>query len=189
MILIPRISIYSLQRLHHFLAHVTVSCLPHPLCLSGYEVQDSNHYPILMHMHSNARLFVNSSPFSCSQNVIWGSREPFQTSGYLAHLHKQPNRVSQAWVSDIFGLWFYNSTSSFFKSSGWMASHFDDLFKQFVRSIASCTHMIQNINVSCRCNFSCQLMHQGKMTFMLERCDFSTNSSLKCPSIAVVTIK
>lgn len=66
----------------------------------------------------------------------------------------------------------------FFKSAGWMASHFDDLFKQFVRSTASCTHMIQNINVSCRCNFSCQLMHQGKMTFMLERCDFSTNSSL-----------
>ena len=59
----------------------------------------------------------------------------------------------------------------------WMdGAHFDDLFKQFVRSTTSCMHMIQNINVCCSCNFSRQLMHQQKMTFIPERCNFFTNS-------------
>lgn len=154
---------------------------------------NSNYYLILllwvwfeMHMHSNVLLSVTVSPLPRSRRieewpVIWSDlkvQKVILCPGCLAHLHKQSNEFLKPGVSDIFGLWFYNSTSSSFKSAGWMASHFDDLFKQFVRSTASCTHMIQNINVSCRCNFSCQLMHHGKMTFMLERCDFSTNSSL-----------
>lgn len=64
---------------------------------------------------------------------------------------------------------FTISLSCSFQTVGWMASHFDDLFKQFVRSTTSCTHMIQNINACCRCNFSCLLMHQEKMTFISER--------------------
>lgn len=64
---------------------------------------------------------------------------------------------------------FTISLSSSFKTAGWMASHFDDLFKQFVRSTTSCTHMIHNTNVCCRCNFSCQLMHQQKMTFFSQK--------------------
>lgn len=52
--------------------------------------------------------------------------------------------------------------SSSFQTVRWMASHFDDLFKQFVRSTTSCKHMIQNTNVCCRCNFSCQLCTERK---------------------------
>lgn len=62
---------------------------------------------------------------------------------------------SHAGPSDTFGSQLYNSTFKFFQPWKWMASHFDDLFKHFVRSTGSCTHMIQNINVCCRCNFSC----------------------------------
>lgn len=72
-----------------------------------------------------------------------------------------------------------------FQTVGWMASHFDDLFKQFVRSTTSCMSMIQNINACCRCNFSCQLMHQEKITFIPERCNFFTNTNLQCPGGAI----
>lgn len=80
---------------------------------------------------------------------------------------------------------FTVSLASSFQTIRWMASHFDDLFKQFVRSTVSCTHMIQNINVCCRCNFSCQLMHQEKMTFIPERCNFFINSNSQCPGEAI----
>ena len=70
------------------------------------------------------------------------------------------------------------SLSSSFQTVGWLASHSDDLFKQSVRSITSCTHLIQNINVCCRCHFSCQLMHQEKMTFIADRSNFFTMVTL-----------
>lgn len=134
----------------------------------------------------NDPLFISASPLSCNRRVTEGSRCPFcvplgvSDSDAGRPLHQ----VAQTGALIPLAHSFTVALSRSCQTVGWMASHFDDLCKQFVRSATSCTYLIQNINVCCRCNFSCQLMHQEKMTFIPERCNFFTSSNLQCPDEA-----
>lgn len=115
-------------------------------------------------------------------------RSPLKIPGYCWYLHRAASDSGFSFRSHLTYLAHSVTTllANFFKTVGWMASYFDDLFKQFVRSTAFCTHMIQKVNVCCRCNFSCQLMQQKKMTFIPERYNFFTNNNLQCPGEAII---
>lgn len=133
-------------------------------------------------------LCISTSSLSCNTRTLRAQGVYLLSLGVPWQLPRLSSESGCSYRSHLTHLApsFTISLSSSFETIGWMASHCDDLFKQFVRSTTSCTHMIQNINICCRCNFSCQLMHQQKMTFIPERCNFFTNSNFWCPGETII---